>query len=164
MANEIKELSEDSAKSLMEALSRESDRGAVVLAGSYIENLLALSLKSKLQDSKKSLVKNLFGANGACSTFSQRIDICEAFEVVQPSICKQLRAIKQIRNEFSHHPFEAKFTDEKINKLVCKLGLSKGMGLQRLKEPNSARSRECYLLACGLCIANITAYLSIGNV
>ncbi len=164
MPDKIKELSENSLPDLVKALGKESDRGAVVLAGSYIENLLALGLESKLVVKKKALTNNLFGAHGAFSTFSQRIDICEALGFLKPEICKELREIKKVRNEFSHHPFEAKFTDDAINKLICRLRLSEGMGIRRLKRANGNKSRECYLLSCGLTIANIKAAFSLTSV
>ena len=55
----------------------ESDRGAAVLAGSYIENHLGLYLRTKVIDS--SVADRMFSSEGPLSTFGQRIDIAYAF-------------------------------------------------------------------------------------
>ncbi|HEY6527056.1 MAG TPA: hypothetical protein VIZ65_00055 [Cellvibrionaceae bacterium] len=158
MGSKLKELGTEALPDVVKALMSESDRGAVVLAGSYIENLLGVSLRSKFKVKTKKLDESIFGANGALSTFSQRIDICESFGFIKAEICTELKIVKSIRNEFAHHPFDARFKDQEIDKLVKKLQLSKGMGIRDLKEPNESKSRQCYLSTCGSAITYISAF------
>ena len=64
----------------------ESDRGAAVLAGSYVENFLGIYLRSRMTD--KSLSDKIFSADGSLATFSQRIDFAQAFGFLPAGVCR----------------------------------------------------------------------------
>ena len=62
---------------MVNLFENESDRGAAVLAGSYVENHLGLYLRSKMI--APSIADRLFSSDGPLSSFSQRIDLAHAF-------------------------------------------------------------------------------------
>ena len=89
------------------AFHKETDRGSAVLAGSYVENHLGLYIKSRMTD--QSIAERLFASEGSLSTFSQRIDLGQAFGLLTKVQCGDLHLIKKIRNHFAHHPMHVSF-------------------------------------------------------
>lgn len=90
----------------------ESDRGAAVLAGGFVDNYLAGYLRSKVVDQK--VAEDLFQSFGPLSTFSQRIAIARAFGFISEVEYDNLTLIRKIRNLFAHHPFDTSFGTQAI--------------------------------------------------
>ena len=103
-------------QSMVESFQNESDRGAAVLAGSYVENHLGLYLRSKMID--PSVADQIFSPDGPLSTFSQRIYFAQAFGFLSKGQCADLHQIKKIRNYFAHHPKQASFNDAPVSDWV----------------------------------------------
>lgn len=138
---------------MVEMFHSESDRGAVVLAGSYIENYLGIYLASKMTD--KSLENEIFGANGPLSTFSQRIDFSQDFGLLTKEQCGELRLIKKIRNHFAHHPKSASFSDEKVKNWVASLKSSKEITMENGEKFKIGEPKISFLISSGLLVAFI---------
>ena len=102
---------------IVEEFKNESDRGAAVLAGSLVENYLAVYLKSNMIDDHK--IDDLFHGFGPFSSFSQRCESAYAFGLITIKQKKILTKIKEIRNFFAHKPFIASFEEPPISDL-CK--------------------------------------------
>jgi hypothetical protein len=129
------------------AYNGESDRGAAILSGSFVEHALGLYLRSKIQDIK--LADDLFSPLGPLSSFSQRIAIAYAFGFVSKLHHKDLELIRRIRNYFAHHPLDAIFSSPEITQLA--LQLSSIEYCPETSYPDvRKRFRTTYLLACGL--------------
>ncbi|MBD9551580.1 DUF4145 domain-containing protein [Pantoea sp. PNT01] len=126
---------------------QESDRGAAVLAGSYVENLLGSYLVYCMED--KSLKEKVFSSNGPLSSFSQRIEIAQAFGHIDKKTANKLDLIRKIRNHFAHHPFDASFEDSPVkdwaNNLFSLMDWRDEQGLIKL----SMTPRVSYLISCG---------------
>ena len=67
----------DHLNEMVPAFNSESDRGAAILAGSFLEHYLGLFLRSRSVD--EAVAEKLFGSMGPLSTFSQRIAVAYAF-------------------------------------------------------------------------------------
>ena len=104
---------------MVDLFNGETDRGAAVLAGSYVENFLGIFLRSCMVDA--SLSDKIFGSNGALSTFAQRIDFAQAFGFLPKPLCDDLHLIRKIRNHFAHHPKEAAFTASPVREWTALL-------------------------------------------
>ena len=134
---------------MVKMFQNESDRGAAVLAGSYIENYLGQYLISKMTDT--SVTKDIFSSEGALSSFSQRIDFAQGFGYLAKTQCDELRLIKRIRNHFAHHPTEASFNDKPVSDWVSNLTPSKTRitslsgAMNKIDNP-----RLCYLVSVGI--------------
>lgn len=141
---------------LMVALFKnESDRGAAVLAGSYVENHLGLYLRSRMVD--HSVAKQMFSSEGPLSTFSQRISLAQAFGFLSKEQCADLHLIKKIRNHFAHHPKEASFNDKPVSDWVENLIATR----TKVAMPDGNRStigdaRFRYLISAGMFVAFTT--------
>ena len=123
----------------------ESDRGAAVLAGSYVENVIGELLVHTMTD--KSLADELFGTDGPLSTFSQRIRIAQAFGAVSVSTAAALHLIRKIRNHFAHHPQNASFDDSPVKDWIR--ALLPFLPPSTEQETHSYSNRHIYLLSCG---------------
>ena len=146
------DLSNEDYQSMVVLFQNETDRGAAVLAGSYVENYLGLYLKSKMSDT--SVADKVFGQDGSLSTFHQRIYFAQAFGFLSKAQCADLLLIKKIRNHFAHHPKEASFASKPVSDWVEKLHSA----LIPIRMPDGTDSkiddpRICYLLSSGMFIA-----------
>ena len=141
---------------LMVALfENESDRGAAVLAGSYVENHLGLYLRSKVID--PSVADRIFSSEGPLSTFSQRIDLAYAFGFISKEQWSDLHLIKKIRNYFAHHPKEASFDAKPVadwigNLIATRIKATMPDGTKRIL--GDARFR--YLTSAGMFVVLTT--------
>ena len=139
-------------QSMLVLFEDESDRGAAVLAGSYVENHLGLFLKSKMID--PSVAERMFSSNGSLSTFCQRIDFAQAFGLLSKVQCEDLHIIRKIRNHFAHHPKDSSFSEKPVSDWVENLISSK----TKIPMPDGSTSnvgdgRFCYLISAGMFIA-----------
>ncbi|MBN3002551.1 hypothetical protein JW897_02250 [Chromobacterium alkanivorans] len=91
----------------VEAFHSETDRGAAVLAGSFVESYLARYLRSFMIAGKD--IENLFDGFGPFSTYSQRIESAYAFSLITQQQRTDLQTIGKVRNHLAHHPLEASF-------------------------------------------------------
>ena len=121
----------------------ESDRGAAILAGSFVEHYLGLFLRSKTKDEK--IAEELFGGMGPLATFSQRIAVAYAFGFIDQKQYTDLGLIRKIRNYFAHHPLQGTFQAEEIQNRASNLSTFKDS-----KEGDPLRYRHAYLIACGI--------------
>ncbi|MDN7848461.1 hypothetical protein DF047_04485 [Burkholderia cenocepacia] len=129
---------------LIGAFNKESDRGAAILAGSFLEHYLGVFLQSKTVDEK--VAEKLFGAMGPLATFSQRIAVAYAFGFIDKELYRNIELIRKIRNYFAHHPFEGTFESEEVKGKV--LSLSTYGGSQ--SNYSAAHARQVYVFACGV--------------
>jgi hypothetical protein len=135
----------------------ESDRGAAVLAGSYVENYLATLIKAWMENTDKA--DQLFDSSGPLSSFSQRIEIAYAFGIIYLHDYKDLQNIRRVRNYFAHHPKEASFNSSPIRDWVANLTMT-----ETLKQVDQTtgmnlsldNNRFVYLCATGLFVVNAT--------
>lgn len=75
--------------------NKESDRGAVLIAGTMLDDRLKEILKSFLADSKSS-VDLLEGFNAPLGTFSSRIAACFSLGLIQKNEFEELNIIRKI--------------------------------------------------------------------
>ena len=137
---------------MVNLFENESDRGAAVLAGRYVENHLGLYLRSKMI--APSIADRLFSSDGPLSSFSQRIDLAHAFGFLSKEQCADLHLIKKVRNHFAHHPKEATFNDKLISDWIENLIASK----TKITLPDGTKNslgdaRFRYLISAGMFIA-----------
>jgi len=104
----------------LDRFNKESDRGAVLVAGTMLDERLKEILKSFLSDSKSTL--NLIeGFNAPLGTFSSRIAACFSLGLIQKNEFDELNIIRKIRNEFAHTWDNASFETGIIKDLCSKL-------------------------------------------
>ncbi|MBI3918498.1 MAG: hypothetical protein HY322_16010 [Betaproteobacteria bacterium] len=122
----------------------ETDRGAAILAGSFAEHALGTFLTHRVKD--KNVAEKLFGPVGPLSSFSQRIAVAYAFDLISPTQYKDFESIRQARNHFAHHPLEASFGAPEVQKHTSRLAIFKDPSVLIHADP-ATEHRIAYLLA-----------------
>lgn len=77
---------------MVPSFNKESDRGAAILAGSFLEHYLGLFLQSLTVDN--AVAEKLFGSMGPLSTFSQRIAVAYAFGFIDKESYTNLEHVR----------------------------------------------------------------------
>src|SRR5262249_4398325 len=95
----IESLSKES-QDIYNQLMRESDRGAALIAGAYLETILATTLRRFLVHDENE-VDQLFGENRPLGSFSSCIRMAYCLGLIGPGIRRDLDIIRGIRNEFA---------------------------------------------------------------
>jgi DNA-binding MltR family transcriptional regulator len=129
----------------LNAFHAESDRGAALLAASFVENHLGSMLKSKMKNRDKA--QDLFEGAGGLATFSQRISIAYAFGFIGKPERDDLELLRRIRNHFAHHPLDASFKTSEIQQRVERLS---NFQHDASNWPPEVQHRTAYLMACAL--------------
>jgi len=97
---------------LFEALSKESDRGVVLMSASFLEEALEALLRARFSirhPKSKTSIKPLFNSFGPLSTFSAKITICYAMDMIGKWMYEDLGIVRKLRNEFAHSVGVARF-------------------------------------------------------
>jgi DNA-binding MltR family transcriptional regulator len=97
---------------LFESLSKESDRGVVLTSASFLDEALEVLLRERFsirQPKSKSSMKPLFQPFGPLSTFSGKITICYAIDLIGKWMYEDLEIVRKLRNEFAHSFGVARF-------------------------------------------------------
>ena len=104
------------------ATSLESDRGVALTMAAFFDLTLAKLLRARFASAKQpQLIEPLFGAFGPLSTFSAKIRISYAIDLLQEWMALDLNLVRQIRNEFAHSLEPKTFSDPTIDKLVNRM-------------------------------------------
>ncbi|WP_139225649.1 hypothetical protein [Paracidovorax konjaci] len=151
----------DDYQDMVAMFHSESQRGAAVLAGSYLENFLGTYLESRMVD--KSMSDKIFGASGPLSSFSQRIDFAHAFGFLQPKVCRQLHLVRKIRNHFAHHPKEASFSASPAKDWVTNLAANPPRDSESAGLFAPDDGRLIYLITVGMLFIEMQRLLVTGK-
>jgi hypothetical protein len=98
----------------LEALNNESDRGAVLIASTMIEDLLGRSIRAFLVEDGK-VDRLLDGFNAPLGTFSARVLGAFSLGLLSEEEFQECETVRKIRNQFAHnvHPsFEQQKTKD----------------------------------------------------
>jgi len=119
---------EDSIKRIKEftdfrtTLTKESDRGCVLMAASYIDVKLEEYLKNSLVDNKKAR-DSVFDNTGPLGTFSGKINMAFLLGIIPKNIFDDLHILRKIRNDFAHNPSPLTFDEPSISSRCFALNL-----------------------------------------
>ena len=83
-------------------LTNESDRGAILIGASKIENYLENLLLAIIPSHTKAYKSRLFNYPGTLSSFSGKIELLYAFRLIDELLYQSLNALRKIRNEAAH--------------------------------------------------------------
>lgn len=107
----VKHYTETAAKVLGQ-FSRENDRTAAIVIGSFLDDFLLLALKSRLVDSPE--LDNYFKPEGACGSMGARCRLGLLLGLYTKQFYKDIRRMGDIRNLFAHNIDVSSFEDSVI--------------------------------------------------
>jgi len=90
---------------ISQILMMESDRGSAIFAAALMDEALEVLLRSFFRDdpaSVKSAVDPLFATYAPLSTFSAKIQICFALNLIPSDLRTKLETIRRLRSDFAH--------------------------------------------------------------
>ncbi|NKN38771.1 hypothetical protein HFC70_20670 [Agrobacterium sp. a22-2] len=83
-------------------LVSEEPRFLPIITCAFADDLLVVAHRHAIPDYVPGGKKDLFGAYGPLSSFSQRIKLAAAFNVVSPDLPLELDKVRSVRNKVSH--------------------------------------------------------------
>jgi|tagenome__1003787_1003787.scaffolds.fasta_scaffold20988116_7 hypothetical protein len=114
--------SEDDLSNYHDRMNDESDRGAAVLAAALVERALEDAIRSKLIDPGDGTADEWFeGINAPFRTFSAKISLARALDIIDARIEDVLSTVKDVRNVFAHGMISLDFNHPTIAKECQKL-------------------------------------------
>ncbi len=97
--------------------NKESDRGAALIAASFLDNSLKEIIEVFLikEKSSKELID---GFNAPIGSFSSRINLANSLGLLMEDEYKLLHSLRKIRNEFGHEWDEVTFDSQTIKSKI----------------------------------------------
>lgn len=92
---------------------------AILIAANFDEDLSDM-LAHRLPKLSKRLREKLFTGYGPFASFSAKIDVAYAMDLISGSLRRELHAIRDIRNEFAHSPKRVHFHSDELKPLLKK--------------------------------------------
>ncbi len=112
---EIKNLSE-----FLVGFNKETDRGAVLLAASIIDEWLSEILLNYLKENSVSK-ELIIGFNAPLGTFPARLKMAYSLSLIEEREFEEINLIRKFRNQFGHNWQDMNFESEKIKKEFDKI-------------------------------------------
>jgi DNA-binding MltR family transcriptional regulator len=106
------------------ALSKESDRGVVLVSASFLEEALEALLRARFSvrhPKSKSSINPLFDTFGPLSSFSAKLKISYATDLIAEWMYRDLEIVKKLRNNFAHSVGVARFDLPEVVQLTERL-------------------------------------------
>jgi hypothetical protein len=98
-----------------------NDRGSAIAAAALVECMLQETIELHLAKTISNEDReNLFAADGIISTFSAKIRVAYAFNIIDSNLMAELDKIREIRNVFAHALTAVRFKDPAIQ-IACSL-------------------------------------------
>jgi hypothetical protein len=96
-------LKDNDDRAIISEIAAQSDRGAIVIAGSFLERRLETAIKLCLiPDIGVDLNGKIFKGSGPLATFSAKIDIGFLLQLYPPEMLRLLHGIRDLRNDAAH--------------------------------------------------------------
>jgi hypothetical protein len=102
MAKKIKEHTYDDLEDYLEIFQDETDRACAVLGAAHLDYLLAKAIEAHLPRGTEMSDELLFKPEAPIGTFSSRISMAFALDIISRETKEYLNTIRRIRNGFAH--------------------------------------------------------------
>lgn len=120
---------------IVPTLLSESDRGAVLLGASYVDEQLNILFKKLVPSSVSGKRrKEIFNYTGPFGGVASKLDVALVCRILSPEIIDAIHGIRKIRNDLAHRTssFKLKEYQEQIYKIFSLLGPSVDVGINRI--------------------------------
>ena len=129
-------------KKITELVEHESDRGAILILGAYIEELLGELIRSACTSNENA--DKLLEFRKPAGDFDSKILLCLAFGLMHENEAKALHAIRKIRNRAAHFDkkgqgFDVLFDAEQTIAHVSNLAEAMNLRLES-REPDAVKA------------------------
>ena len=99
-----REETDDDVTAMIADYANESDRGAIILGATQLDDTLEMAILGKMPALQKDEIgrKKMFEVDGPLSTFSSRIEMAYALGLVDEKIRVNMHLLREIRNACAH--------------------------------------------------------------
>lgn len=109
---------------LFEEFEKESDRAAVILTVSLIDEALHSLLKAYLVPVNSSSDEMFEGANAPIGTFSAKINMAYRLGLISTKFTRDVHLLRKIRNSFAHDLYGCDFKNGSVKSRIVELNKS----------------------------------------
>jgi hypothetical protein len=146
-ARKIADLPKPYHTAAMAEVQNQTDRGAAIVGGAYVDLVVREALTAKMSD-VPDIISTLFENRGALQDFGARIQLALVLGVYGNRAYKDLCIIKDIRNAFAHSAEAMDFTHDDVTKLCDRLWFPQKIRYGERSMP--ATAKEKYIRAVEL--------------
>ena len=132
---------------LHDEFEKETDRAAVIVAASMLDELLRTLLVAKLVPVSSSSDELFDGSNAPLGTFSARIEIAYRTGLVSVKFARDLHLVRRIRNDFAHNIHGASFDDTRVKQRISELDNSNGIFARSPRTAEAEKTARAHFLA-----------------
>ena len=139
--------SDEQEAEALKDLTDESDRGSIILSATGLEDLLEQTIGMRMPNLATDVAarKEMFGANGVVSTFSQKIFMAYALGIIDKPLRKKIDLVREIRNGCAHGRLPLSFERKELQD-VCKVIIGQDF-LAKLTNQDPATLRMAFIVA-----------------
>jgi hypothetical protein len=122
-------------RDILPALVSESDRGAVLLGASQIDEQLKVFFEALLPEGiSAKRKKEILGLNGPFGSFSAKLDVAYACRLLPSTIVVAIHKFRKLRNDVAHKPLPFQLEDhsEEVREIFRLLGPGVGVGVANM--------------------------------
>ena len=143
---QLKDAKTESAE-LIHDYSTESDRGAIILVATNIEDVLEFEISKRLPGllSDATARKKIFEHDGLIATFSKKTEMAYALGIIDKDYRKKIDLVREIRNACAHARFPLSMK-KKVLQDACK-GLMADMWAD-LADHRPETIRNAFMVKC----------------
>lgn len=138
------------------SLNNESDRGAIILAATLIDDALIEALSKLLSGINSDEADRLFGYRGPLGTFSSRIILAQGLGIYSRRVRKQIEIIKEMRNIAAHAHLMVDFNTPQIRNALQSIFDDEAAA--DIDTWDAARLRHTYIMLCAVNADYITEH------
>jgi hypothetical protein len=150
-------LSHVDIKQLTVSLQKDSDRTVGIVLSTIVEDSLREILIKNMRKLNTEEMSRLFSFEGIAGTFSAKICVAFAFDLIGPDTRDDLDAIREIRNQFAHSTQLISFKNEHVAN-VCKslnIIVRSDKMLGSFASKSNANGRSYFIRAAGGIMVNL---------
>lgn len=117
------------AAQFIEELLGESDRAAVILASSQLDDLLANAIALRMGEAMDIMVldvERIFRPSGPLGSFSARAEVANLFGIIENETYEQLTILREMRNACAHSKHPITFKDPLLRNVAVNLFAPRG--------------------------------------
>jgi DNA-binding MltR family transcriptional regulator len=149
----------DSFRPMIMEITKESDRGAVLVAACVLDETLkmVLKLETMLNGAAAGVVEEMFRTGGPLSTFAYRLKIALTFGLIRQDVYTHINALRSLRNDAAHIGVPFSFSDRATLDTVWSLPGFKDAVLRSSEEHEGERIKQFVRLGFAQAIGELLA-------
>lgn len=135
------------------SLWRENDRGAIILTGSALEEVLQRQIKISAPHLNSADKDALFGFNGPIGTFSNKLRIAHVMGLISRDTYQRIDLVREMRNACAHSREPISFDQPAIRDAT--IAFAGGLRIDIGDDKDQKDLRQAFLLAGVLMMATV---------